>query len=528
MSSLPGAPGEANSIELASALRSSLLEAENAQLKRELNAREARIRLLEEALRAMRADRYGASRERLEEAPGQSVLFNEAEVRAELAEAQGSAAALTATPLRESKPTEGRKPGRRALARHLPRRTIRHELSAEELTCACGATLTAIGTEVSEQLDYVPAKIEVLEHVRVKYACPGCSSCVKTAPPAAQVLPKTNAAPGLLAQIVTGKYVDSLPLHRQEAIFARHGVDLPRATQAAWIIALTEPLTPLLNLLDERVRESGYIRMDETPVQVLKSEKTASTEHWMWVRVAGPPRARMILFDYHPSRAGFAAQGLLEGASGYLQTDGYAAYDTLALRLGLIHVGCFAHARRRFFEAIKALPREATRSETAAHEAVRRVDALYAIERDIKTAADKERLYIRRERAAPLLDALHAWAIEQATHTLPSGKLGQAFAYLLAQWPKLIRYIEDPRLAIDTNLAENAIRPFALGRRNWLFADTVKGAKASAALYSLVSTARANALEPLAYLKNLFEKLPHARTIHDFEALLPFNPAPKS
>ena len=527
MSSLPG-DAKTNSIELAPAVRSTLLEAENAHLKRELNVREARIRLLEEALRSMRADRYGASRERLEEAPGQSVLFNEAEVHAELTEAQGGDAPLTATPLRENKSTDGRKPGRRALARHLPRRTIRHELSAEELLCACGATLTAIGTEVSEQLDYVPAKIEVLEHVRVKYACPGCSSCVKTAPPAVQLLPKTNAAPGLLAQIVTAKYVDSLPLYCQEAIFARHGVDLPRATQAAWIIALTEPLTPLLNLLDERVRESGYIRMDETPVQVLKSAKAPNTEHWMWVRVAGPARARMILFDYHPSRAGIAAQGLLEGASGYLQTDGYAAYEGLALRLGLTHVGCFAHARRRFFEAIKALPRESSRTETAAHEAVRRIDALYAIERDIKSAAEGERLRIRRERAAPRLDALHAWALQHAAHTLPSGKLGQAFAYLLAQWPKLVRYIDDARLAIDTNLAENAIRPFAIGRRNWLFADTVKGAKASAALYSLISTARANALEPLAYLKNLFEKLPHARTVHDFETLLPFNPASES
>ncbi len=528
----PLSPMPASSSEFGAALRTSLLEAENAQLKNELALREARlleresrIRLLEEALRVMKADRWGASREKLHDAPGQSLLFNEAEVSVELAEVLGTEIALTATPLRENKPASMNKSGRRALASHLPRRTIRHELESSALICACGATLTEIGTEVSEQLDYVPAKVEVLQHVRVKYACSGCERCVKTAPPALQILPKTNAAPGLLAHLVTAKYVDSLPLHRQEAIFARHGVHLPRATQAAWIIGLIEPLRPLLNLLDERLRESGYIRMDETPVQVLKSDKAPTSEHWMWIRVAGPPRQRIILFDYHSSRSGAAAHSLLEGAHGYLQTDGYAAYDAVAARLGLTHCGCIAHARRRFFEAFKALPKNALKSSTAAHEAVRRIDALYAIEREIKTVSDEERLRIRRDRAVPLLDALHAWAQQQAAHTLPSGKLGEAFAYLLTQWPKLVRYIEDPHLAMDTNLAENAIRPFAVGRANWMFADTINGAKASAALYSLISTARANALEPYAYLKNLFEKLPHARTVDDFEALLPFNSA---
>ena len=532
MPELPVSPSPASSSKLGAAVRASVLEAENAHLKSELAAREgrllereSRIRLLEEALRAMRADRWGASREKLIAVPGQSLLFNEAEVSVELAAALGSEVALTATPLREDKPASTLKPGRRALASHLPRRVIRHELETAALVCACGATLTEIGTEVSEQLDYVPAKVEVLQHVRVKYACPGCERCVKTAPAAPQVLPKTNAAPGLLAHLVTAKYVDSLPLNRQEAIFARHGVDLPRATQAAWIIGLIEPLTPLLNLLDERLRESGYIRMDETPVQVLKSDKAPTSEHWMWIRVAGPPRKRIILFDYHPNRSGAAAQSLLEGAHGVLQTDGYAAYDGVAARLGLTHCGCLAHARRRFFEAFKALPKNAAKSSTAAHEAVRRIDALYAIERQIKIAPDEERMQIRREREMPLLEALHAWANEQAAQTLPSGKLGEAFSYLLTQWPKLVRYINDPRVAIDTNLAENAIRPFAVGRANWMFADTINGAKASAALYSLISTARANALEPYAYLKNLFEKLPHARTVDDFQALLPFTSA---
>ncbi|MDY0068125.1 MAG: IS66 family transposase [Steroidobacteraceae bacterium] len=445
--------------------RGALLEAENAALKDLLAARERRIRLLEEALRWLKAERYGASRERLDATPAQRGLFNEVEVLAELAEVTGLEPPLTATPLREAKPASKLKPGRRALAAHLPRREVRHELPAVERICDCGSPLREIGAEVSEQLDYVPARVEVVRHVRVKYACPGCEACVKTAPAVVQVLPKSNAAAGLLAQLVTAKYVDALPLHRQEAMFARHGVALPRATQAAWLIGLTAPLTPLMNLLDERLRESGYIRMDETPVQVIHSdEKTRAAEHWMWVRVAGPPRQRIILFDYDASRAGATAERLLAGARGFLQTDGYAAYDGVAARLALIHVGCFAHARRKGFEAIKALP-AGTAANTPAHELVRRIDALYAIEREVKSLAPEERTRVRAERAQPLLEHLHSWALEQAGQTLPSGKLGVAFGYLLGQWPKLVRYLDDPRLAIDTNLAENAIRPFALGRR---------------------------------------------------------------
>jgi hypothetical protein len=307
-----------------------------------------------------------------------------------------------------------------------------------------------------------------------------------------------------------------------ETIGVRHGVSLPRATLAAWIIAVAKLLQPLINLMDERLRSSGYIRIDETPVQVLKSEKAATSEHWMWVRVAGPPGQRLILFDYDASRAGAVAERLLKDAHGYVQSDGYAAYDSVAEQLKLTHVGCFAHARRRFFEAIQALPHSERKRETAAHQVVRRIDKLYEIERELKALTPEERTAQRQQRVKPLLESLQEFARSLEQQTLPSGKLGEALAYLLKQWPKIVRYIEDGRLAIDTNLAENAIRPFALGRRNWLFADTVNGAKASATLYSLVETAKANGLEPYAYLKQLFEKLPLAKSVADFEALLPF------
>jgi hypothetical protein len=258
-------------------------------------------------------------------------------------------------------------------------------------------------------------------------------------------------------------------------------------------------------------------------MQVLQSSKPAGSEHWMWVRVAGAPGERLILFDYDASRGSQVAERLLEGATGYVQSDGYAVYDGVAARLSLTHAGCFAHARRRFFEAIKALPTSERNREGAAHDIVRRIDALYAIERDIKSLTPEARHVERQRRAVPLLDSLHTFAIDLQQHTLLSGKLGDALSYLTRQWPKLIRYVDDGRLAIDTNLAENAIRPFALGRRNWLFADTVKGAKASAALYGLVESAKANGLEPYAYLRGLLEQLPHAQTVADFEALLPFS-----
>lgn len=508
--------------EVTLGVRAALLEAECIDLRARIEAREQRIRLLEEALRVLKANTYGPSRERLSTAAGQVELFNEIEATLDITEAVGIEPELKATPMRAEKPSAG-KPGRAKLASHLPRVEIRHELKPAELQCECGGVLAEIGADISEQLDYVPAKVQVLRHLRIKYACPGCDQCVKTAGLPEYILPKTNASPGLLAQLVTSKYVDSLPLYRQEAMFERLGVRLPRATQAAWMIALTVVLQPLLNLMDERLRSCGYVRIDETRVQVLNSDKAPSALHWMWVRVAGPKNQRIILFDYDPSRGGEVAAALIEGCSGYLQSDGYQAYEGVSERAGLIHVGCFAHARRRFFEALKALPNAQRKQASTAHEAVRRIDALYLIERQIKDLTDEERTRIRSEEAVPQLASLHEWAARMQLETMPSGKLGEALGYLITQWPKLERYVEDPRLAIDTNLAENAIRPFALGRRNWLFADTVKGAKASAALYSIVSTARANGLEPYAYLRQLFAELPKAKTVEDFEAMLPFN-----
>ena len=258
--------------------RAAFLESENAELRTRIESRDQRIRLLEEALRVLNANKYGPSRERLSVAAGQSELFNEAEVTLELCEITGVEPELKATPLREPKLSTG-KPGRTKLAAHLPRIDVRHELPQSERVCTCGGALQEVGADISEQIDYVPAKVQVLRHLRIKYACPGCAQCIKSAPLPAHILPKTNASPGLLAYLVTAKYVDSLPLYRLEKILERQDVRLPRSTQAHWMIALNLPLQPLLNLMDERVRGSGYVRIDETRVRVLKSDKAPSALH---------------------------------------------------------------------------------------------------------------------------------------------------------------------------------------------------------------------------------------------------------
>jgi transposase len=404
-----------------------LLIERNAEIKAraaEIEAMDRRIRLLEEALRLMSAEKYGASREKLGEAPGQRGLFNEAEAAVDIIEAVGMEPELSATPLHESKLALS-SPGRKALPAHLPRTEVRHELPAIERICGCGLALTEIGAETSEQLDYIPAKIQVIRHVRPKYACSHCRTGAKIAPVPAQLLPRSNASPRLMAHLITSKFVDGQPFHRQQTVFARHDVALSRGTQAGLAINAHTPVIPLMNLMDERMRAAGYIRIDETPMQVLKSD-AASQQHWMWVRVAGPPGQRLILFDHDPSRSAQVAARLLEGACGYVQSDGYAAYDAVATSLQLTHVGCFAHARRRFFEAVQALPKSEQKKNTAAHEIVRRIDALYATEREIKHLPDEERAQVRQVRAVPLLDSLHTFAQSLQTQTLISGKLGEA------------------------------------------------------------------------------------------------------
>lgn len=498
------------------------LERQIQEQRAQIHTYEQHIRVLKESLHGMPADHYEAGRQKLGEAPGQRSLFNEIELLMDSAKAVSFDPDQTATPLHETPSVQG-KPGRQALASHLPRVEARYELPEAERVCTCGSALKEFDVETSEQLDYLPAKIRVIRHVKVMYACGSCHGTVRVAAMPPQILPRTNASPGLLTQVAISKYVDGMPLYRLESVAERHGVNLSRATQAAWLIALITPLQPLLTLMEERARASGYVRIDGTPLQMLKNDQPATAEHSIWVRVSGPPKERLVLFDSDASRGSEAAERLLMGCHGYVQGDGPAAYDDVAARLHLTQAGCVAKLKRRFLEAIEALPHSQRKQETAAHEMLRQIDALYAIERQIKSLTPDERAKVRRERASPLLNRLIARACTLQNETPPTTTLGEALAYLTNPSANWACYIEDGRLEIDTSLAENALRPFARGKRAWLYADTASGAKASATFLSLIETAKANALEPYAYLRRLFERLPHAKNAADYEALLPFS-----
>ncbi|MHB8455943.1 MAG: IS66 family transposase [Acidiferrobacterales bacterium] len=408
----------------------------------------------------------------------------------------------------------------------LPRIMVTHDLPESENRCPNdGAALHRIGEVVTEQLDIVPMRIQVIRHVRHRYGCRCCGETIKTATLPAQPIPQSIASPGTLAHLAVSKYAEHLPLYRQEQILKRNGLEITRATLAQWMMDLGTVITPLINLLQDQLLEGPLIQMDETPVQVLKEDgKPATSQSYMWVRRGGPPEHPIVLFDYHPNRSGRVARDLLQDYSGILQTDGYGGYDAFGHYPDIVHAGCLAHARRKFVETVQSLPKP-VQSQSEANRAVLMIGRLYDIEREYKDATDEGRLTARQTRSLPILKDLRAWMETTAPHIPPASLFGKALHYLNAQWPKLIRFTEDGRIPIDTNRVENAIQPFALGRRNWVFSATPKGAAASARFYSLIETAKANHIEPYRYLNEVFTKLPRAKTLEDYDALLPWNMA---
>lgn len=498
-----------------SAAKSSLshLPDDPEQLKDIILQLSSRVSALEEYIRLERLRRFAAKSEKVS---GQYELFNEAELceAAEEGLAEQEAARETSSPQRN-------KPGRKPLPAELPRIRIEHDLDDADKQCPCGCALSAIGEVTSEQLDIVPARIRVLVNVRKQYACKRCESTLKTAPLPPQPIPKSNASPGLLAHIAVAKYQDALPLYRLEAILSRSGVALPRNTLALWMIRAGELIQPLINLLTDTLLGYPVLHCDETRVQVLKEDGKPTTSHsYMWVRVGGPPTQPTRLFHYADSRRGAVAAELLTGYRGYLHTDDYAGYYGV-IGSGITQLGCWAHARRKFVDAQKAAAGPKSRSGKA-DLAISLIGKLYAVERRIQDVDPDTRYHVRQRESVPLLQTLREW-LDKTLHTsLPKGLLGKALAYLDKNWPKLTVYVEDGRLAIDNNPAENAIRPFVVGRKNWLFSASVAGAQASANLYSLIETAKANGLEPYVYLRHVFARLPQAASVEDVEALLPW------
>ena len=521
------------------------LEQHEAALRRERALREEReatiarrertISALQEQLNLLLARRYGASAETVSEA--QLRLFNEAETQVLEADEDGPA---ETTPVALH---QRRRPKRKPLPEHLPRIDIEHPLPEEQRHCPHhGVALERFGEETYEQLDIVPAKVQVLRHIRGKYRCPCCTGHLVTAPLPAQPIPKGLASPGLLAHIATAKYVDGLPLYRQSQQLGRIGVELSRATTASWMVRMGELVQPLINLLRDTLLAEPYLMMDETTVQVLKeSGKAAESKSYLWVQrsLGANP---VILFDYDASRSKTVPLRLLDGFHGTLHTDGYAGYDAVSQALGLTRMFCMAHARRKFVEVLKSLKLNPKKLPSPlppkARRAVKAIDfikTLYVIERRIKDEPPEERYRVRQKESVAVLAKLRQWLDKTLPLIVDDSKLGTALRYLDRHWHGLTRYCDDGRTHIDTNPVENALRPFCVGRKAWLFSDGVAGANASANLYSLVETAKANGLEPYAYLRLVFTQLPRTESVADIEALLPgrfdpatINPAPST
>jgi transposase len=414
--------------------------------------------------------------------------------------------------------------GRRPLPASLPRETIVHDLADDQKACPCCGQLRAvIGEERSEQLEIEPPRLKVIQHVRLKYACPACEgSGVQTAPTPPQPIPKSYASPGLLAWIVTAKIADGLPLYRQEAIFRRLGIDLPRNTLAAWLIRAGCLVQPLINLLHDELLAREIILADETTLQVLREAgRAAQTDSWLWCYRSGqgPP---IILFEYTETRAGKHPQAYLDGFSGYLLTDGLSAYDqvgTTTTRPTL--VGCWSHARRYFHDLVKARPKAAPPG--LADEALTYIGALFHLERCWTEVTAAPRRALRQRHSALIVEKFKAWLERYLPATAPKTLLGKAIRYTLRFWPRLVRYLEDGRLPMSNNRTEQAIKKVVIGRKNFLFAYSPAGAHALANLYALVETAQANGWDSGVYLTQVFTRLPHATTVSQVEALLPWN-----
>ena len=434
-------------------------------------------------------------------------LFDEETEQAQVPESQSEASEKQA------------KPRRPRIAAELPRVDIIHDI--KDKTCACcGHELHRMGEEVSEQIEFIPAQIRVLKNIRLKYSCRLCETQgsevkIHIADVVPSIMPKSMATPSLLAQIISSKMHYGLPLYRQEKMFSEAGIELSRQTMSRWLITCADKLEPLLALMKTKLLQQPALWADETTVNVLDVDKSTC---YMWVYGCGLEAStgpKLVLFDYQDGRSGQHPINFLAGYSGYLQVDGYAGYEKTDATL----VGCWAHARRKFVEAQQAQGKGKTGK---ADWAMNHIQKLYALESKLKSKDADTKYQQRQQFAAPLLQQLREW-LEKSKDTIPQESyLGKAINYTQNQWPKLIKYLDDGQLNIDNNRAERAVKPFVIGRKAWLFANTTSGAKASAALYSIVETAKINGLEPYEYLTTLFKELPFADTTDKLAKLLPF------
>lgn len=476
------------------------------KLQEEVKKLKAQLEAAYELLALRRRQRFGKKSEHV--SSEQLGLFNEGELESTQPDPGEDVEEIEV-------PAHTRRRGKRMkLPEALPREEtvidIDNKICPED-----GAELKCIGEEISETLEIIPAKVYVKRVIRKKYSCPACEG-MTTAPAPVLLLPKANASASLLAYIATSKYVDALPLYRQEAMFARAGIELTRQTMGRWMVAVGEKIDCLIDLMREDLLRSHYVQMDETVVQVLNEEgKKAETKSYMWVQHA-PSAFPVVLFTYAATRGAEHPRQLLKNFSGTLQVDGYDGYAPVCRENNITRLGCWAHARRKFFDAF-----ESSQGKSIGKEGLKYFRMIYELEEKLREVTVAQRFYERLTKSVPMAKQFKQWLDAEVNKVTPSSLAGKALHYTLNEWEYLMNCFCHGDYEIDNNGIERRIRPFTIGRKNWLFSATVAGAKASANLYSLVETAKLNGHEPHAYLSVVFAKLPLATSSEELLALLP-------
>jgi len=415
----------------------------------------------------------------------------------------------------QSKPKQ--QPKRVPLPPELPRRLIQHE--PDSTRCQCGCQLKRIGEEVSEKLDYTPGEFTVERHVRGKWVCQDCETLVQ-APVPPHVIDKGLPTTGLLAQVLVAKYADHLPLYRQEKIFERAGLAIPRSTLAEWVGRCGVELQPLADALRQTILSQSVVHADETPVPMLSPGKKKTHRAYIWAYcTTSYADTRAVVYDFASSRAGEHARTFLGEWQGKLVCDDYSGYKA-SFGQGITEIGCMAHARRKFFDL------HAANKSTLVASALETIGQLYEIERQAKELNNDQRYRLRQQRAGPLMDTFHAWLQAQRQKVPDGSATARAIDYSLKRWRALTRYLEDGAVPIDNNWVENQIRPWALGRSNWLFAGSLRSGQRAAAVMSLIQSARMNGLDPYIYLKDVMARLP-TQKVSRITDLLPHNWQPE-
>ncbi len=454
---------------------------------------------------------FGPSSEKRKDAPGQQYLFDlpEQPERPKPPKPDG-----------ESLPKKKKRGGgRRPIPEHLPRKRIEYTLPEEQRRCSCcREVMTPFGEEVTEQREFIPASLYVLQHARIKYACKRCQEKPVIAPGPQKVIDRISAGPGLLAWNIVAKFQHHQPLYRQEDIFKQHGDEIPRSTQCSWLATAAELLEPLYRRLVLGVKRSRKIHTDDTTIRVLDpgTGKTRTGRFWVYV---GDFRQPFTVFDYTPNRSRDGPEQFLKDFIGFLQADAYKGYDRLYAACKIIEVACWAHARRKFFEARD--------TDARAVELLALIRELYAVESECRGGIAVERQALRQRKTRPVLERIRAWLDARGSDTLPKSPLSQAVNYALNQWTALTRFIEDGELEADNNIGENALRPICLGRKNYLFVGSDAGGRRAAILYTLIRTCERHGVNPWEYLRDVLIRV-STHPAGQIDELLPhrWKPAP--